>query len=40
MKHQKYSRLGGMDEKVKIPKVRWKEWKIRDSQGSMERMND
>ena len=40
MKHQKYSRLGGMDERVKIPQVRLKGWKIRDTLGKMERMND
>ena len=29
-----------MDERDKIPKDRWKGWKIRETQGKMERMND
>ena len=39
-KDQKYSGLGGMDERDKIPKDRWKGWNIRETQGKMERMND
>ena len=39
-KDKKYSGLGGMDERVKIPKDRWKGWKIGETQGKMERMND
>ena len=39
-KDQKYSGLGGMDERDKIPKDRWKGWKIGETQGKMERMND
>ena len=33
IQNQKYSRLGGMDEREKILKVRWKGWKVRDTQG-------
>ena len=29
-----------MYESLKILKVRWKGWKIRETQGQMERMND
>ena len=32
-KDQKYSGLGGMDERDKIPKDRWKGWKIGETQG-------
>ena len=39
-KDQKYSGLGGMDERDKIPKDRWKGWNIGETQGKMERMND
>ena len=39
-KDQKYSGLGGMDERDKIPKDIWKGWKIGETQGKMERMND
>ena len=31
-KDPKYTRLGGMDERLKIPKVRWKGWKMRNTQ--------
>ena len=37
---QKYSRLVGRVERLKILKVRWKGWKVRDAQSQMERMND
>ena len=40
MKHKKYSRLDGKDERLEILKVRWKGWKIRDTQGQMEMMNE
>ena len=40
MQDRYYSRLGGMYERLKILKVRWKGWKIRETQGQMERMND
>ena len=40
MRDQKYSRLGGMDERVKISKVRWKGWNSRYTQGQMEWMNE
>ena len=40
MQARYYSRLGGMYERLKIRKVRWKGWKIRETQGEMERMND
>ena len=39
-KDQKYSGLGGMDERDKITKDRWKGWNIRETQGKMGRMND
>ena len=32
-KDQKYSGSGGMDERVKISKVRWKRWNSRYTQG-------
>ena len=28
IRNQKYSRLGGMDERLEILKVRWQGWKI------------
>ena len=40
MQDRYYSRLGGMYERLKIRKVRWKGWKIRETQGQMERIND
>ena len=40
IKDQKYSRVGGMDEKYKILKIKWKGQKIRDTPGKMGRMND
>ena len=52
MKEEKYSRLGvgdkrseilklgGMDERLKIPKGSWEGWKIRDTLGQMGRMYD
>ena len=35
-KDQKYSRSGGMDERVKISEVRWMGWNCRYTQGQME----
>ena len=40
MRDRYYSRLVGMYERLKILQVRWKGWKIRETQGQMERMND
>ena len=40
IKDQKYSRVGGMDEKYKILKMKWKGQKIRDTQGQMKGMED
>ena len=39
-KDQKYSGLGGMDERDKIFKDIWKGWKIGETQGQMEKLND
>ena len=33
IQNQKYSRLGGMDEILKILKVSWNGWKIRNTEG-------
>ena len=40
MKDENYPSLGGGDKRSEILKVRWKGWKIRDTQGQRERMND
>ena len=33
IENQKYTRLGGMDERLEILKVSWKGWKISNTQG-------
>ena len=40
IKDQKYSRLGGMDERKKILNVRWNGLKVRNTEGLVARMQD
>ena len=40
MEDQRYSRFDGRDGRLEILKVRWEGWKIRDTQGQVEMMNN
>ena len=40
IRNQKYARLGRMDERLKILKVSWNGWKVRNTEGQVASMED